>query len=51
MLSTTTKKKKIEVSGGFYSEEDMRNELSYSQSFGINSNPVFRAPRSTEGSH
>lgn len=30
ILSTTTKSKKIEVKGGFYSEEDMRTELGYS---------------------
>lgn len=31
ILSVSTKRKKVEVTGGFYSEEDMRNELNYSQ--------------------
>ncbi|CAK9103670.1 Uncharacterized protein SCF082_LOCUS48475 [Durusdinium trenchii] len=30
ILSVTTRSKKIEVTGGFYSEEDMKNELGYS---------------------
>ena len=30
ILSTTTKSKKIEVHGGFYSESDMKTELGYS---------------------
>lgn len=29
ILSTTTKSKKIEVQGGFYSEADMKSELSF----------------------
>lgn len=32
ILSVTTRSKKIEVTGGFYSEEDMKNELGYSPS-------------------
>lgn len=31
ILSVTTKRKKIEVSGGFYSEEDMKKELGYKE--------------------
>ena len=31
ILSTTTKSKKIEVHGGFYSEADMKSELGYHQ--------------------
>ncbi|CAK9074820.1 unnamed protein product, partial [Durusdinium trenchii] len=34
ILSTTTKSKKIEIKGGFYNEEDMKNELGYSPIFG-----------------
>ncbi len=34
ILSVTTKSKKIEVSGGFYSEEDMKTELGYKENFG-----------------
>ena len=34
ILSTTTRSKKIEVTGGFYSEEDMKSELGYSQTHG-----------------
>ena len=30
MFSSTTKSKKIEVKGGFYSESDMKTELGYS---------------------
>ena len=30
ILSSTTKSKKIEVKGGFYSEQDMKDELGYS---------------------
>lgn len=30
-LSVTTKTKLVRVSGGFYSEEDMKKELEYSQ--------------------
>lgn len=41
VLSTTTKSKKIEVKGGFYSEEDMKSELGYSPNIG--SNEVIRA--------
>jgi len=35
ILSVTTKSKKIEVSGGFYSEEDMKTELGYKECFGL----------------
>ena len=31
ILSRTTRSKKLEVKGGFYSKEDMKNELGYSQ--------------------
>lgn len=31
ILSSSTKSKKIEVKGGFYSETDMKSELGYSQ--------------------
>lgn len=34
ILSSTTKSKKIEVKGGFYSEHDMKTELNYSQHMG-----------------
>lgn len=34
-LSTTTKSKKIEVKGGFYSEEDMKTELGCSPNIGM----------------
>lgn len=33
-LSVTRKTKKIDVKGGFYSEEDMRTELGYTAFFG-----------------
>ena len=36
ILSTTTKSKKIEIKGGFYSENDMRTELGYTQPLGSN---------------
>ena len=31
ILSVTTKSKKIEVQGGFYSEDDMKSELGYAE--------------------
>ena len=31
IMNRTTRSKKLEVKGGFYSKEDMKNELSYSQ--------------------
>lgn len=36
VLSRTTKSKKIEIKGGFYSEEDMKSELGYSPNTGSN---------------
>lgn len=30
ILTRTTRSKKLEVKGGFYSKEDMKNELGYS---------------------
>lgn len=35
VLSSTTKRKTVEVNGGFYSEEDMRNELGYKENLGM----------------
>lgn len=34
IISVSNKRKKIEVTGGFYSEEDMRTELGYKEPFG-----------------
>ena len=36
ILSVATKTKTLEVKGGFYSEEDMKTELGYSQNIGFN---------------
>ena len=42
ILSVTTKRKKIEVTGGFYSEEDMKTELGYKELSGCISENVQR---------
>ena len=34
IISVSNKRKKVEVTGGFYSEEDMRSELAYKQPLG-----------------
>ena len=31
IMTRSTRSKKLEVKGGFYSKEDLKNELSYSQ--------------------
>ena len=33
ILSSTTRSKKLQVTGGFYSEEDMKKELNYKEFF------------------
>ena len=45
ILSVTTKRKKIEVTGGFYSEEDMKTELGYKELSGCISENVQRKPK------
>ena len=41
IISRTTRSKKLEVKGGFYSKEDMKTELGYSQT--LSSSSLFRS--------